>query len=79
MYLKLPLRTFYTNYNVYVTKYCSKYSLFILNEIYKYITYEDEDEGRVQRNVGEPAEVVERVLLRPCPDSNCQDAETQQL
>ena len=34
----------------------------------------DEDEGRVERDVGHEREVVERVLLRPRPHADGQDA-----
>ena len=39
------------------------------------LTCPDEYEGWVQGDVGEQAQVVEGVLLRPGPDANGQDAE----
>ena len=38
-----------------------------------------EDEGRVEGNVGQFAQVVEGVLLRPGPDTNSQDSQPKQL
>lgn len=38
-----------------------------------------EDEGRVQRHVGQQREVVERVLLRPRPHADRKDAQADQL
>ena len=38
-----------------------------------------EDKGRVEGDVGELAQVVEGVLLRPGPDPDGQDSQSQQL
>ena len=38
-----------------------------------------EDEGGVQRDVGEEGEVLEGVLLGPGPDADGQDTQTEQL
>ena len=41
--------------------------------------HDDEGERRVHGDVRQLAEVVERVLLRPCPHPDGKDGETQKL
>ena len=43
------------------------------------LTGQDEDKGRIERNVGQKAQVVERVFLSPSPNADGQDAQPQKL
>lgn len=52
--------------------------LMVSNKI-GFSTSDDQHKGWVQSNVGEATEVVKRVLLRPSPHTNRQDAQTCQL
>jgi hypothetical protein len=43
------------------------------------LTRQDENERRIERDVGQQGQVVERVLLGPGPDADGQDAQAQEL
>ena len=43
------------------------------------LTRKNENKCRIESNVGEEGQVVERVLLGPGPHTNCQNAQAQKL
>lgn len=50
-----------------------------LKSVFACLTRPDEDEGGVEGDVGEHGDVVERVLLRPRPHADRQDAQSDKL